>query len=1029
MDSTDDDFGELYVDVKSQASPAFAGDVGLVKSCEEPKCATNFGTNRGFEGTVKPDSEDEMEKSGVVAKDLSSCVDACAVNLTEANEESEYSDSDDDLNIMLKDDDSTAFPVVRKPNTNNGGYASANVVKASETFSFQRRRTGNWCKRPNTGMVNGRMMMDSSANNNACIDSSLAVSQCGYSFSHTWSRKTFDVFEKKPWRNSGADISDFFNYGFNEQSWKDYCKPLGRAIEVQGGTLERIPSVDLRPPRVLDPDVVIQIPVTNDIEELSSMTPVKARSIIITSNEASRSDDSHSNNDKDLNSVDDSIKDEAFVGCQDDNTQSISGEQPPPTENCCSKEATPCDEEMIEEEKEKTFCNSDEADSSSVERESSLGDRICLSPTSSCSVGKNEESEDYETESSKDSATDDQRQVTTPPRRARLAEHEAINIKGGERSGTKHYTHRRSHKDLSKRHCERADYAEHGRIKHRGGKDASPTRDPDLGKKVRSHHGSLYRDSNKNWQNGLLVTLERDETEGKDFVHSNREKCHGRLYTSLDHARHREHMFGWCNNIKESSWGRGFDHSNSYRCEARVKEHTSRSYFSLHQRNSRASFKEEDERYGRHHCERKHVHERGHALGYESNKEINRCDWLREPYSQDRIPITDRDYMYQFEYSSAHGMHNPKQSHENDLYRRRRGDYDYRMHLHRYEDGVHREESRNLFERSYMEMHSFAEVGRREFQGYKRWEEFSEIDKRDRYTPDWHFDRFVSEKDGYKYRTQDAWPSQRDYSWRDDTRDFTTTEAYDSHNNHLYKAAPRDEWNPCHSDNVRVQDKVSYDDDWVRTNRRRYEMVDEIHCSVREVTHSEHPPYTDSILVRDIRIPTHNRMTTKQRSGYFKGHICEIDERHHRSKKLRGNGHAFIKCQDPVDLTGTHRKLSNQSKKRFFNGKDTKEHGDCQKPRKFSCKSAEKAVMQIGDLNDREEGETIEEGRKVKDVEIDKERIQESLKKMEKRGERFKESKLAKLVEATFESQTEVRAKTDSTNQQRPIRKRRWCAS
>lgn len=33
----------------------------------------------------------------------------------------------------------------------------------------------------------------------------------------------------------------------------------GRAIEVGGGTLERIPSADLRCPRDLDPDVVIQV--------------------------------------------------------------------------------------------------------------------------------------------------------------------------------------------------------------------------------------------------------------------------------------------------------------------------------------------------------------------------------------------------------------------------------------------------------------------------------------------------------------------------------------------------------------------------------------------------------------------------------------------------------------------------------------------------------------------------------------------------------------------------------------------------
>lgn len=43
-------------------------------------------------------------------------------------------------------------------------------------------------------------------------------------------RTIFDVdidgFEEKPWKYPGVDMSDFFNFGFNEDSWKDYCKQL-----------------------------------------------------------------------------------------------------------------------------------------------------------------------------------------------------------------------------------------------------------------------------------------------------------------------------------------------------------------------------------------------------------------------------------------------------------------------------------------------------------------------------------------------------------------------------------------------------------------------------------------------------------------------------------------------------------------------------------------------------------------------------------------------------------------------------------
>ena len=32
-----------------------------------------------------------------------------------------------------------------------------------------------------------------------------------------------DSLEEKPWRKPGADITDYFNYGFTEDTWKVYC--------------------------------------------------------------------------------------------------------------------------------------------------------------------------------------------------------------------------------------------------------------------------------------------------------------------------------------------------------------------------------------------------------------------------------------------------------------------------------------------------------------------------------------------------------------------------------------------------------------------------------------------------------------------------------------------------------------------------------------------------------------------------------------------------------------------------------------
>lgn len=35
---------------------------------------------------------------------------------------------------------------------------------------------------------------------------------------------SIDSLEDKPWRKPGADITDYFNYGFNEDTWRAYCE-------------------------------------------------------------------------------------------------------------------------------------------------------------------------------------------------------------------------------------------------------------------------------------------------------------------------------------------------------------------------------------------------------------------------------------------------------------------------------------------------------------------------------------------------------------------------------------------------------------------------------------------------------------------------------------------------------------------------------------------------------------------------------------------------------------------------------------
>ncbi|KAI4379334.1 hypothetical protein MLD38_005648 [Melastoma candidum] len=150
-----------------------------------------------------------------------------------------------------------------------------------------------------------------------------------------------DHFEEKPWRYQSVDITDFFNFGLNEESWKDYCKqleqrrmettmqskihvyesgrtekdfdpdmppelaaatgvhenlidnatieksdagqiglkasirmrpalPTGRPIQVETGFVDRLPSIDTRPPRIRDADAIIEIVCQDSADDNSS---------------------------------------------------------------------------------------------------------------------------------------------------------------------------------------------------------------------------------------------------------------------------------------------------------------------------------------------------------------------------------------------------------------------------------------------------------------------------------------------------------------------------------------------------------------------------------------------------------------------------------------------------------------------------------------------------------------------------------------------------------------------------------------
>lgn len=50
-----------------------------------------------------------------------------------------------------------------------------------------------------------------------------------------------DAFEDKPWRKPGADLTDYFNYGFTESNWRAYCMKQ-RALRDEFASQKKISS-------------------------------------------------------------------------------------------------------------------------------------------------------------------------------------------------------------------------------------------------------------------------------------------------------------------------------------------------------------------------------------------------------------------------------------------------------------------------------------------------------------------------------------------------------------------------------------------------------------------------------------------------------------------------------------------------------------------------------------------------------------------------------------------------------------------
>lgn len=310
-----DDFGDLYGDLDYHGSYKKEREKSESKAVEV--------------NSVKEESESIKEATKL------------------AEEDTDNSDSDDDdFRIVLNEDDRPKFQHSR-----GGGTAGIDEVEESDNAGDHLNNERRCNQAPATvadESVQGSALRGGGMNGGQChsrhagshlggfpgsMRSSVpgrsvwdkpstpcsAPGQAGVTFCLPRYRTIFDInieaFEQKPWRHHGSDVTEYFNFGLDEESWKSYCQaldncrqqammshrfpvcqssrlnqggrnhsplestdrggrgfdmPKGRAIQVEDSLGERIPSTDIRRPRVLDSDVVIQINMEGSVEEASA---------------------------------------------------------------------------------------------------------------------------------------------------------------------------------------------------------------------------------------------------------------------------------------------------------------------------------------------------------------------------------------------------------------------------------------------------------------------------------------------------------------------------------------------------------------------------------------------------------------------------------------------------------------------------------------------------------------------------------------------------------------------------------------
>ncbi|XP_062211026.1 FIP1[V]-like protein [Phragmites australis] len=292
----DDDVDDLYADLDEQVAAALAA-------------AGESGGSNARDSDPATDGEGEVPDADAAAE----ANEAVDLGDETAGYSSSDEDSDDGLRIVLNEDAGAPFPPPPPP-AGRGEWHVADDEEGEDSSSRVKDPSvndGGWGK---IGGLQSKGLLEKTT---------IPITEQGdrgrqhvfhsdFKFCLPRNSTIFDInieaFQQKTWRQQGVDLTDYFNFGLDEEGWRKYwfsmkqlrhgarslaneapgcdqesyklksinvmpevanysgfegrnglAKPKGRAIHVEGSVCERVPSADMWRPIQRDSDVVIQV--------------------------------------------------------------------------------------------------------------------------------------------------------------------------------------------------------------------------------------------------------------------------------------------------------------------------------------------------------------------------------------------------------------------------------------------------------------------------------------------------------------------------------------------------------------------------------------------------------------------------------------------------------------------------------------------------------------------------------------------------------------------------------------------------